>query len=255
MRFQDFVQLPWQKQTTQTSHGLSAASSSSGDVGLSSSYGPASGKSASDFLSSAGNARMDNVSRPLDISVEGFESPPVSLLRCFAVAYWYNFVHCSVVYRSLYFDVLILPLFEAHKLIQLLTQPVFSSLNPFRPLNWAWLNPLTPLWKWDYYCVFQILSHLGLFWFTKLCFLFILKETGASLQTLTSAATMERLGGNNIIQPSLSTRDALEKYHIVTQKVSKLSNMFCCSLLHRFWLLCMTCLWLIETVSDGGLSG
>lgn len=85
MHFQDFVQLPWQKQSTQTSHGLSAASSSSGDVGLSSSYGPASGRSASDFLSSAGNARMDNVSRALDISVEGFESSPVSILRCVAV--------------------------------------------------------------------------------------------------------------------------------------------------------------------------
>ncbi|KAL0700429.1 hypothetical protein Bca4012_056551 [Brassica carinata] len=33
---------------------------------------------------------------------------------------------------------------------------------------------------------------------------------------------MERLGGNNIIQPSLSTREALEKYHIVTQKMEDL---------------------------------
>ncbi|KAG2243398.1 hypothetical protein Bca52824_094759 [Brassica carinata] len=36
-----------------------------------------------------------------------------------------------------------------------------------------------------------------------------MKETGTSLQTLTSAATMERLGGSNITQPSLSTRDPL----------------------------------------------
>lgn len=87
MHFQDFVQLPWQKQSTQTSHGLSAASSSSGDAGIGSGYGPVSGKLASDFLSSAGNARMDMVSRPSDISVEGFESSPVSLLRCFVVAH------------------------------------------------------------------------------------------------------------------------------------------------------------------------
>lgn len=60
------------------------------------------------------------------------------------------------------------------------------------------------------------------------------KETGTSLQTLTSAATMERLGGNNITQPSLSTRDALDKYQIVTQKVSKVAILFF-SLLH--WLL------------------
>lgn len=85
MHFQDFVQHPWQKQSTQTSHGLSAASSSSGDVALGSGYGPVSGKVASEFLSNAGNARMDMVSRPSDISVDGFESSPVSLLRCLVV--------------------------------------------------------------------------------------------------------------------------------------------------------------------------
>ena len=83
---QDFVQLPWQKQSTHTSHGLSAASSSSGEVGLGSNYGPVSGKSASDSLSGAEHARMDMVSRASDLSVEGFESP-VSLLRCFAGPY------------------------------------------------------------------------------------------------------------------------------------------------------------------------
>ncbi|KAG2320415.1 hypothetical protein Bca52824_013628 [Brassica carinata] len=153
--YEDFVQLPWQKQSTQTSHGLSAASSSSGDVGLSSNYGPASGKSASDFLSSTGNARMDNVSRALDISVEGFESSPVSLLS--------------------------------------------SQVDP------AVDSALST-------------SELSLVESSDAA----VKETGASLQTLTSAATMERLGGNNIIQPSLSTREALEKYHIVTQKMEDL---------------------------------
>jgi CCR4-NOT transcription complex subunit 1 len=83
--YEDFVQHPWQKQSTQTSHGLSAASSSSGDVALGSGYGPVSGKVASEFLSNAGNARMDMVSRPSDISVDGFESSPVSLLRCLVV--------------------------------------------------------------------------------------------------------------------------------------------------------------------------
>ncbi|KAL0703038.1 hypothetical protein Bca4012_069463 [Brassica carinata] len=160
--YEDFVQLPWQKQTTQTSHGLSAASSSSGDVGLSSTYGPASGKSASDFLSSAGNARMDNVSRPLDISVEGFESPPVSLLS--------SQVDPAVDTAGLQFS----------KSLSTSESSLVESSDT------------------------------------------AVKETGASLQTLTSAATMERLGGNNIIQPSLSTRDALEKYHIVTQKMEDL---------------------------------
>ncbi|KAG2330866.1 hypothetical protein Bca52824_002046 [Brassica carinata] len=48
------------------------------------------------------------------------------------------------------------------------------------------------------------------------------EETGTSLQTLTSAATMECLGGGNIVQPSLSMKDALDKYHIVTQKMEDL---------------------------------
>ena len=78
--FQEFFQLPWQKQSTHTSHGLS------GEVGLGSNYGPVSGKSASDSLSGAEHARMDMVSRASDLSVEGFESP-VSLLRCFAGPY------------------------------------------------------------------------------------------------------------------------------------------------------------------------
>ncbi|KAJ0245364.1 Transcription regulator [Hirschfeldia incana] len=160
--YEDFVQLPWQKQSTQTSHGLSAASSSSGDVGLSSSYGPASGKSASDFLSIAANARMDNVSRALDISVEGFESSPVSLLSS-----------------------------QADPAVDTAGLQFSKSLST---------------------------SELSLVESSDAA----VKETGASVQTLTSAATMERVGGNNIIQPSLSTRDALEKYHIVTQKMEDL---------------------------------
>ncbi|KAL0853853.1 hypothetical protein Bca101_059005 [Brassica carinata] len=51
------------------------------------------------------------------------------------------------------------------------------------------------------------------------------EETGTSLQTLTSAATMEHLGGGNIVQPSMSTKDALDKYHIVTQKISKMEDL------------------------------
>ena len=83
---------------------------------------------------------------------------------------------------------------------------------------------------------------LGLYWITKLCFLFIHKETGTSLQTLTPAATMERLIGNNTPQPSLSTRDALDKYHIVTQKVSTIAIMF---FENQFWGLYIACGWLL----------
>ncbi|KAG7644767.1 CCR4-Not complex Not1 subunit [Arabidopsis thaliana x Arabidopsis arenosa] len=160
--YEDFVQHPWQKQSTQTSHGLSAASSSSGDVALGSGYGPVSGKVASEFLSNAGNARMDMVSRPSDISVDGFESSPVSLL-------------------SSQVD----PAGDSSSL-------QFTKSLPTSELNLAESSDAAT------------------------------KETGTSLQTLTSAATMERLGASNITQPSLSTRDALDKCQIVTQKMEEL---------------------------------
>ncbi|XP_019098237.1 PREDICTED: CCR4-NOT transcription complex subunit 1-like isoform X9 [Camelina sativa] len=159
--YEDFVQHPWQKQSTQTSHGLSAASSSSSDVALGSGYGPVSGKVASDFLSSAGNARMDMVSRPSDISVDGFESS-VSLLSS-----------------------------------QVDQAGDSASLQFAKSLPTSELNLVDPSDA-------------------------VMKEIGTSLQTLTSAATMERVGGNNITQPSLSTRDALDKYQIVTQKMEEL---------------------------------
>ncbi|EOA39181.1 hypothetical protein CARUB_v10012145mg [Capsella rubella] len=150
--YEDFVQHPWQKQPTQTSHGLSAASSSSTDVALGSGYGP---------LSGAGNAHMDMVSRPSDISVDGFESS-VSLLSS-----------------------------------QVDPAGDSASLQYSKPLPTSDLNLVEP-------------SDAAM------------KESGTLLQTLTSAATMERVGGNNITQPSLSTRDALDKYQIVTQKMEEL---------------------------------
>ncbi|VVA89571.1 unnamed protein product [Arabis nemorensis] len=160
--YEDFVQLPWQKQSTQTSHGLSAASSSSGDVGIGSGYGPVSGKLASDFASSAANARMDMVSRPSDISVEGFESSPVSLLSS-----------------------------------QVDPAGDTVGLQFSKSLSTSESNLVES-------------SDAAM------------KETGTSLQTLSSSATMDRVGGNNITQPYLSTRDALDKYQIVTQKMEDL---------------------------------
>ncbi|KAJ0235619.1 Transcription regulator [Hirschfeldia incana] len=159
--YEDFVQLPWQKQSTYTSHGLSTASSSSGEVGLGSGYGPVSGKSASDSLSGAENARMDMVSRASDLSVEGFESP--------------------VSHLSSQVD----PAGETGG-IQFSNSVSTSELSLVESPDAA------------------------------------MKETGTSLQSLTSGATMDRLGGSNITQPSLSTRDALDKYHIVMQKMEDL---------------------------------
>lgn len=50
------------------------------------------------------------------------------------------------------------------------------------------------------------------------------KESGASSQLLPSPVATERLG-NSISEPSLTTRDALDKYQIVAQKVG---NDLCC---------------------------
>ncbi|CAH8310228.1 unnamed protein product [Eruca vesicaria subsp. sativa] len=160
--YEDFVQLPLQKQSAQTSHGLFAASSSSGDVGLGNGFGPVSGKNASDFESSAGNTRTDMASRASDISVEGFQSSPVSLLS--------------------------------------------SQIDPAG--DTAGLQFSKSLST----------SELSLVESSEAA----LKESGTSLPTLTSAATMERIVGNSTPQPSLSTRDALDKYHIVSQKMENL---------------------------------
>ncbi|WZZ84220.1 hypothetical protein YC2023_104792 [Brassica napus] len=162
--YEDFVQLPWQKQSTHTSHGLSAASSSSGEVGLGSNYGPVSGKSASDSLSGAEHARMDMVSRASDLSV------------------------------------------EANMLTFHLASVQSSQVDPAGETgDLQFSNSIST-------------SELSLVESSDTA----MKETGTSLQTLTSAATMERLGGSNITQPSLSTRDALDKYHIVMQKMEDL---------------------------------
>lgn len=51
------------------------------------------------------------------------------------------------------------------------------------------------------------------------------KEMGAPLQTLTSSTVTERLG-SSIAEPSLTTRDALDKYQLVAQKVVNRSCSF-----------------------------
>lgn len=44
------------------------------------------------------------------------------------------------------------------------------------------------------------------------------KESGASSQPLVSSGAVERIG-SSFLESSLSTRDALDKYQIVAQKV------------------------------------
>lgn len=51
------------------------------------------------------------------------------------------------------------------------------------------------------------------------CCFNLFQESGASSQAVPLAVASERLG-SNITEPSLSTRDALDKYQIVAQKVA-----------------------------------
>lgn len=57
------------------------------------------------------------------------------------------------------------------------------------------------------------------------------KESGASSQLLPSPVATERLG-SSISEPSLTTRDALDKYQIVAQKVG--NDLCCLSFLYIF---------------------
>lgn len=57
------------------------------------------------------------------------------------------------------------------------------------------------------------------------------KESGASSQLLPSPVSTERLG-SSISEPSLTTRDALDKYQIVAQKVG--NDLCCLSFLYLF---------------------
>ncbi|XP_019056501.1 PREDICTED: CCR4-NOT transcription complex subunit 1-like [Tarenaya hassleriana] len=164
--YEDFVQLPWQKQSTQSSHGLSGGSSSSGDVGLGGDCGSLSGKQVSGFSSSAGNGGLDLVSRSSDIAAEGFEFSSVAPLSAP--------------------DTQVGPASDAATLLYSKSLST-SELHPTESSDAT------------------------------------MKDTGAPSQTLTltSSATMERLG-SSITQPSLSTRDALDKYQIVSQKLEDL---------------------------------
>lgn len=75
-------------------------------------------------------------------------------------------------------------------------------------------------------------------WGISLCYWYMLvifcKESGASSQSLPSQVTAERLG-TGISEPSLTTRDALDKYQIVAQKVA---NKLCCL---SFLFFCLWC--------------
>jgi len=55
------------------------------------------------------------------------------------------------------------------------------------------------------------------------------QESGTSSQTLVTSGAMERLG-SSFLEPSLTTRDALDKFQIVAHKVVANLSDYCVSL-------------------------
>ncbi|XP_058008298.1 uncharacterized protein LOC110666945 isoform X2 [Hevea brasiliensis] len=73
--YEDFVRLPWQNQSSQSSHSIpTGLSSSSGATGLASAFGSGSEQLNAGYLSTPGNIGFEAASRTLDISSDAIES-------------------------------------------------------------------------------------------------------------------------------------------------------------------------------------
>ncbi|KAJ4827650.1 hypothetical protein Tsubulata_008272 [Turnera subulata] len=171
--YEDFVRLPWQNQSSQTSHAIpTGSSSSSGTAGVVGSYGSVQGQLNAVYSSSHGNVGFETVSRALDVASEAIESNSVAILSSAPI-------HISAT--------------DGVNQQSSENTPVsapFSSTVPSSELH--------PLDTSD-----------------------PIKESGFSSQPLPSPPLSER-AGSSITEPSLNTRDALDKYQIVAQKLETL---------------------------------
>lgn len=92
--FQDFVRLPWQNQSSQSSHSiLAGSSSSSGAPGLASAFGSGSEQLNVGYSSTPGNLGLEAVSRSLDMASDAIESNSAAVPRY--LFYFQFFVHYS----------------------------------------------------------------------------------------------------------------------------------------------------------------
>lgn len=78
---QDFVRLPWQNQSTQTSNPSPVGPSTSVSSGLSQAYGLASAQLNSGPYSALGNTGMGAVAHSLDLGPEEMDAGPPKQLR------------------------------------------------------------------------------------------------------------------------------------------------------------------------------
>ncbi|KAM7274650.1 hypothetical protein ACFE04_016516 [Oxalis oulophora] len=158
--YEDFVRLPWQNQSSQSSHAISACSSTpSGDVGITGAYGP------------AGQLNPGYSSGPLDATAEAVDSNSI-LPR--GVASIHIEAADAVIHQSSELD-------SAN-----VSFPPPSSTPVLHPVETSET----------------------------------VKDQGVSLQVLLSPAGNDRLG--SISEPPLSTRDAIDKYQLVAQKLESL---------------------------------
>ncbi|TKY68978.1 CCR4-NOT transcription complex subunit 1 [Spatholobus suberectus] len=165
--YEDFVRLPWQNQSSQSSHSMSAGVAvQSGNTGLNGTNGSVSGQINPGYAVSTG---YEGVSRPLDDMTESNLAPHFSA----------SSIHIraadSVSQHSLEKD-------------SVASFPSAASTPELHAVDSS-----------------------------------DVKESGASSQPLVTSGAVERLG-NSFLEPSLSTRDALDKFQIVAQKLEAMVN-------------------------------
>ncbi|XP_061969230.1 uncharacterized protein LOC133692363 [Populus nigra] len=147
--YEDFVRLPWQNQSSQSSHVIPTGSASSGATGLASAYGSVS----------------------LDVASEAIESNSAALLSAASI-------------HSATADGVIQQSSENNSTSASISATTSSELGPVESSD-------------------------------------VVKEAGVSSQPSSSSVASERVG-SSIADASLNTRDALDKYQIIAQKLETL---------------------------------
>ncbi|XP_020538535.1 CCR4-NOT transcription complex subunit 1 isoform X2 [Jatropha curcas] len=170
--YEDFVRLPWQNQSSQSSHTISTASAtSSASTALPSTYSSTTGQLNASYSSAPGNIGFEAVSRTLDMASDTTESNSATVLSASSI---HVGASDSVIQQN-----------SENNAVS----ASFSSTVPAPELHSV--DSSDPV-----------------------------KEPGISQQSISSAAS-DRVG-SSISDPSLNTRDALDKYQIVAQKLEAL---------------------------------
>ncbi|KAG8653698.1 CCR4-NOT transcription complex subunit 1-like isoform X2 [Manihot esculenta] len=175
--YEDFVRLPWQNQSSQSSHSVpTGSSSSSGASGLANTFGSASGSGQlnAGYSSPPGNLGFEAVSRTVEMASDSVESNSAALLSA-------SSIHIGA----------------SDGVIQQNSEnnSISASFSSAAAAPEPQLGDSSDA----------------------------VKESIISPQPISSSAASDRLG-SGISEPSLNTRDALDKYQIVAQKLEALIN-------------------------------